>query len=77
MKCFLVVVLFYFIVYLKFVFLFFKDVDECKEGIFFCEFGCVNTVGSYICFCLSGYVLNRDGKTCRGTYIIDFLELNI
>lgn len=66
----LVAVLFHSIVHLKFVHLFSKDVDECKEGTSSCEFGCVNTVGSYTCSCLSGYVLNRDGKTCRGTYFM-------
>lgn len=66
----LVAVLFHSIVHLKFVHLFSKDVDECKEGTSSCEFGCVNTVGSYTCSCLPGYVLNRDGKTCRGTYFM-------
>ena len=30
-----------------------------------CSQKCVNTDGSYTCFCLHGYTLARNGKTCK------------
>jgi len=40
------------------------DIDECvEEGS--CSQKCVNTDGSYTCFCLHGYTLARNGKTCK------------
>lgn len=30
---------------------------------------CVNDVGSFHCECFSGYVLNDDQISCRGTYV--------
>ena len=47
---------------------YFADVDECEQGTSACDSLCQNTIGSYRCACLSGYVLNMDGKTCRGKY---------
>ena len=46
--------------------LFFKDIDECGEGVSECSSsgGCVNTAGAYKCYCLPGY--DGDGFTCSG-----------
>ena len=49
--------------------LFYLDVDECEQGTSTCDSLCQNTIGSYRCACQTGYVLNRDGKTCRGELI--------
>lgn len=46
------------------------DVDECEQGISTCDSLCQNTIGSYRCACQTGYVLNRDGKTCRGKHCL-------
>ena len=45
----------------------FSDIDECSEGTHNCSQICINTVGSFICGCNSGYELDRDGATCNGT----------
>ena len=31
-----------------------------------CSQLCTNTIGSYVCSCLSGYVLTADGSSCNG-----------
>ena len=31
-----------------------------------CDQMCMNTVGSFTCTCLTGYVPNGDGMTCDG-----------
>lgn len=41
---------------------YFADIDECKRKK--CDQGCVNTPGSYTCFCNQGYALDYDEKTC-------------
>ena len=46
--------------------LFLPDVDECALDIDGCDQGCNNTVGSFNCTCMEGYVLNEDGFTCDG-----------
>lgn len=45
---------------------FVKDINECRIDPKPCEFTCSNSVGSFICGCPTGYVLNADGLTCRG-----------
>lgn len=45
---------------------FFSDVNECEDRQKPCEFVCQNIPGSYKCACPRGYVLNMDGKSCRG-----------
>ena len=42
------------------------DIDECTANTDRCADICVNTPGSYSCFCRPGYVLNSDGYNCNG-----------
>lgn len=44
--------------------MYFVDVNECKIGEFVCDVNaeCLNTLGSYICVCISGYF--GDGGNC-------------
>lgn len=53
-------------------FLFFfvtEDIDECKAGTIMCHVNaiCINSAGSAMCRCQTGYV--GDGQTCRGAII--------
>lgn len=40
--------------------------DECIQAPKPCNFICKNTEGSYLCSCPRGYLLQEDGKSCRG-----------
>ena len=42
------------------------DVNECTAETHQCQQVCQNTIGSYMCTCNSGFVLDGDGRTCRG-----------
>ena len=42
------------------------DVNECREEVDECDQDCKNTVGSYICGCSSGFLLDPNGKSCNG-----------
>ena len=44
---------------------FFKDIDECSEGVHICNSNaiCNNTNGGFVCACLLGY--EGDGLTCE------------
>ena len=44
------------------------DIDECKDnGTSLCQNGrCINTDGSYECFCPPGYILDSNGRICVG-----------
>jgi len=42
------------------------DIDECSLGISRCNQNCINTIGSYECYCYTGYQLLSDGFTCNG-----------
>ena len=42
------------------------DVDECSTGNGGCQHNCNNTVGSYHCYCRTGYTLDSDGRSCNG-----------
>ena len=42
------------------------DVDECSESTDECNQICSNTVGSYVCYCNTGYELLSNQKTCVG-----------
>lgn len=56
------------VVFLFFCFFVFfsADIDECTEPSHGCSQLCNNTLGSYNCFCLKGYWLQKDNKTCVG-----------
>lgn len=46
-----------------------SDKDECALGINDCNPEtsiCVNTLGSYVCYCKEGFQLSADGRTCEG-----------
>ena len=45
------------------------DVDECKTYQNDCDYkaGCQNTVGTFKCTCKTGYYLDADQKTCKGS----------
>ena len=42
-----------------------KDEDECQNNNGGCQDKCVNTVGSYICSCREGFVLQKDKHSCK------------
>ena len=42
------------------------DVDECSVNNGGCGHNCINTPGSSVCTCNSGYSLNVDKKSCQG-----------
>lgn len=42
------------------------DIDECSFSIdSVCSQNCINTHGSFICSCTSGYILRPDLRTCK------------
>ena len=41
------------------------DIDECSSSP--CGHMCTNTVGSFVCSCNDGYVLDSDQLSCNGT----------
>lgn len=44
------------------------DIDECQfEYDPVCSQLCMNTIGSFECSCMKGYVLRPDGRTCKAT----------
>uniref|UniRef100_A0A3B3BTK7 EGF-like domain-containing protein n=1 Tax=Oryzias melastigma TaxID=30732 RepID=A0A3B3BTK7_ORYME len=43
---------------------FFIDIDECLAETSGCEHYCINTLGSYECFCPKGFRLNHDKHSC-------------
>ena len=42
------------------------DIDECRTNKGNCSQLCTNTVGSYACSCLPGYLLGVNNKSCNG-----------
>ena len=42
------------------------DIDECSSNNGGCSQGCSNTIGSYRCYCNSGYSLSNNNATCSG-----------
>ena len=52
------------------------DDNECSTNSGGCEHRCNNTVGSYKCYCITGYTLDDDGLGCSGIISI-MLMINI
>ena len=46
-----------------------SDIDECSNGTHKCSQICINTIGSFLCGCNIGYLLDIDGTTCHGMHI--------
>ena len=44
------------------------DEDECEREKGGCVHTCVNTLGSYTCSCLPGFMLHKDNHNCIGQY---------
>ncbi|CAG9563555.1 unnamed protein product [Danaus chrysippus] len=45
-----------------------QDIDECMyEQDPVCSQTCSNTLGSYMCGCMTGYVLRPDARSCKAT----------
>ena len=44
----------------------FIDTNECNTNNGGCQHSCINTAGSYQCWCNSGYRLSTNGKSCIG-----------
>ena len=42
------------------------DIDECAVANGGCEHNCINTERSFYCDCRDGFVLEDDGRQCRG-----------
>ena len=42
------------------------DFNECEDGSHRCEHDCMNTVGSYTCFCSDSHTNADDGINCLG-----------
>ena len=42
------------------------DIDECGTNNGGCEHSCNNTVGTFECYCDSGYRLEENGLNCSG-----------
>ena len=49
------------------------DIDECAEGTHNCsQFAdCANTIGSYVCSCLEGFLDEGRGFVCTGRLSVD------
>ena len=59
-------------------FYFLVDVNECKENKTLCSNeveNCVNTLGSYMCVCVTGYSMSANG-TCEGNIYIYILYVH-
>ncbi|ELW49304.1 Tolloid-like protein 2 [Tupaia chinensis] len=44
---------------------FFSDKDECAKDNGGCQHECVNTLGSYLCRCRTGYRLHENARDCK------------
>ena len=47
------------------------DKNECRVNNGGCIHYCHNTIGSYYCYCKTGYQLYSDRHRCIGTYIVN------
>lgn len=48
------------------MFIFILDIDECANNNGDCGGTCINTPGSFECYCDEGFGLDSDGITCSG-----------
>lgn len=48
------------------------DLNECNQAPKPCNFICKNTEGSYQCSCPKGYILQEDGRSCKGKVALAF-----
>ena len=53
------------------------DINECATNNGNCNQICTNTVGSFLCSCTAGYMLNADGRTCGGTFTFSYDDINL
>lgn len=51
---------------LRYLVLLLLDLNECNESPKPCNFICKNTEGSFQCSCPKGYILQEDGRSCKG-----------
>ena len=42
------------------------DINECELNNGGCDHNCTNQIGSFLCSCDPGYVLDGDGLACNG-----------
>ena len=42
------------------------DINECLSNKGGCSQTCTNTIGSFVCSCQNGFVLDSDNLTCQG-----------
>ena len=49
-------------------FFFFEDIDECVLGHDNCAQVCINTDGSFLCYCDQGFRLDTDQISCNGMH---------
>ena len=54
-----------------------SDVDECSTVLGICSQECNNTIGSYICFCEEGYILEPDGYNCTGKHLDVYFQYGV
>ncbi|KAL3278791.1 hypothetical protein HHI36_016314 [Cryptolaemus montrouzieri] len=45
--------------------IYFTDKDECSSNNGGCQHDCINSLGSYICTCHSGFILDENGRDCK------------
>ena len=50
------------------------DINECSSNTDQCSNTCINTIGSYVCDCNVGYVLDDNGVNCIGK-LVRFVNL--
>ena len=58
---------------------YFTSCDACRQN---CTYGgyyypAGNGVTVYLCFCSSGFILNRDMRTCRGMAAFSYIFRNL
>ena len=51
----------------------FSDIDECSISNGSCDYGCLNTMGSYECVCPPGKKLHWNKKDCIGKCVSHWL----